>query len=47
MSIDALPMALVAEATNWPTAVAGSAAIYLVVALWLGLCRSTLRRLKV
>lgn len=47
MSISALPMALVAEAVNWPIAIGGGAAIYLLVALWLGVWRPTLRQLRV
>ena len=47
MSIGALPMALVAEAVGWPVAIGGGAAIYLLVALYLGLWRPTLRHLRV
>jgi len=46
MFIGSLPMALVADTVNWTVAIAGGAAIYLVVAVWLGLLRPTLRRLK-
>ena len=47
MFVGGLPMALVADAVNWTTAIGGGAALYLAVALWLGLWRPTLRRLRV
>lgn len=47
MFIGALPMAVVAEALGWPVAIAGGAALFLLVALWLGVWRPALRRLRV
>ena len=46
MFIGGLPMTLVADAASWTVAIAGGAAICLVVGVWLGLWRPTLRRLK-
>ena len=47
MFVGALPMAMVADAVNWPIAITGGAVLYLLIAFWLGLWRPTLRRLKV
>ena len=47
MFIGSLPMALVGDALNWPIAMGGGATMFLLVALVLGLCRPTLRRLKI
>jgi MFS family permease len=47
MFIGALPMAVVAEALSWPISIAGGAALFLLVALWLGVWRPALRHLKV
>ncbi|MCI0799120.1 MAG: MFS transporter [Chloroflexi bacterium] len=46
MFIGGLPMTLVADAAGWTVAIAGGAVICLVVGVWLGLWRPTLRRLK-
>jgi len=43
--LGALPLAVAADIINWPAAVTGGAAVTLVVALWLGIWRSALRRL--
>jgi MFS family permease len=47
MSIGSLPMAVVADTFGWRIAIGGGAALYLLVALWLGVWRPTLRHLKV
>jgi MFS family permease len=47
MFIGALPMSLVAEALGWPIALAGGAALFLLVSLWLGVWQPALQRLKV
>jgi len=47
MFVGALPMAMVADAVNWPIAITGGAVLYLLIAFWLGLWRPALRRLKV
>ncbi len=47
MFIGSYPMTLVAEYISWTAAFAGGAAIYLAVALVLGVWRPTLRRLRV
>ncbi len=44
--LGALPLAVVANIINWPTAITGGAALSLVVALWLGIWRPALRRLE-
>jgi hypothetical protein len=44
--LGAWPVAKAAEAVNWPVAIAAGPAIFLVVCLWFGLWRPTLRRLK-
>jgi hypothetical protein len=44
--LGALPVAKVAEAVNWPIAIAGGGAMFLAVCLWFGVWRPTLRRLK-
>ena len=44
--LGAWPVAKAAEAVNWPIAIAAGPAIFLVVCLWFGLWRPTLRRLK-
>lgn len=43
--VGALPLAVIADATNWNVAVGGSTAIFLVVLLWFGIWRPTLRQL--
>ena len=45
--VGALPMAAVADALNWTTAIAGGAIICLAVFLWLGIWRPALRHLKI
>ena len=47
MFIGSYPMTLVAEHISWTAAFAGGAAIYLTVALVLGVWRPTLRQLRV
>ncbi len=47
MFIGSYPMTLVAEHLSWAVAFAGGAGIYLTVAFVLGVCRPTLRRLRV
>ena len=47
MFIGSYPMTLVAEHLSWTVAFAGGAGIYLTVAFVLGVCRPTLRRLRV
>ena len=44
--LGALPLAVAADVINWPAAITGGAALSLVVALWLGIWRPTLRRLE-
>ena len=43
--VGALPLAVIADATNWNVAVGGNTAIFLVVLLWFGIWRPTLRQL--
>ena len=43
--VGALPMAVIADATSWNVALAGSTAIFLVVCLWFSLWKPTLRKL--
>jgi len=45
--VGALPMAVIADATNWNVTLAGCTAIFLVVCLWFGLWKPTLRRMDV
>ena len=47
MFVGSLPMALVADALSWPIAITGGAAMYLCIALYMGLWRPHLRNLKV
>ena len=47
MFVGSLPMALVADALSWPIAITGGAAMYLCIALYMGLWRPHLRHLKV
>ena len=44
--LSALPLAVIADAISWPVAITGAAAMTLVIALWLGIWRPTLRRLE-
>ena len=45
--IGALPLAAAADAVNWPVAIAGGSALFLLVVLWLGVRPTSLRRLNV
>ena len=47
MFIGSLPMTMVAEAFSWQIAISGGAAIFLLIALGLGLIRPHLRRLRI
>ncbi len=47
MFIGSYPMTLVAEYISWTAAFSGGSAIFLIVAFVLGVCRPTLRRLRV
>ena len=47
IQVGALPMGLVADVASWPIAMSGGATGLLVVVLWLGVWRPTLRQLKV
>ena len=44
--LGALPLALAADAIDWPAAITSGAALSLLVALWLGIWRPALRRLE-
>ena len=45
--IGALPMGVVADLLSWPISIAGGSALFLLVAIWLGVGRPTLRQMKV
>ena len=47
MFIGSFPLTIVADTLGWTTAFAGGAAIYLIIAFFLGVVRPTLRRLEV